>query len=98
MIIETPYGTFEGVDFTRVERRKHLKEMRTVWANNDAAEQMDFCDKFAKIIFDGDKGVDKALKGLAAVEEDDVLIRLVCGYMGVDVDKAGDIVEKQIGD
>ena len=98
MTIETPYGTFEGVDFTRVERRKHLKEMRTVWASNDSVEQMDYCDKFALAIFDGEKGVDEALKGLSAVEEDDVLIRLVCGYMGVDVDKAGDIVEKQIGD
>ena len=61
-------------------------------------EQMDYCDKFALAIFDGEKGVDEALKGLSAVEEDDVLIRLVCGYMGVDVDKAGAIVEKQIGD
>ena len=98
MTIETPYGIFEGIDFSRLERRKYLKEMRLVWGSDDTSKQMDFCDRFAKIIFEGDEGVDKALDGLTAVEEDDVLIRLVCGYMGVDIDKEGQIVEKQIGD
>ena len=95
MVIETPYGSFEGIDFTRVERRKHLREMRKVWAENDAVAQMDYCDNFAKAIFGSSKKMDEALEGLSAVEEDDVLIRLVCGYMGVDVDKvSGNLTEK----
>ena len=87
MIVNTKNGEFECRDITRAERRKHLKKVKKAFAHQDSDELHDLCDEFGKIAF---KDIDESLKGLSALQEDEVLVSVVCAYMGIDL-------EKQIG-
>jgi len=84
MKVNTDHGEFECRDITRVERRKHYKKVKLAFAKQDPEDLHDLCDEFAKIAF---KDIDESLKGLTALQEDEVLIAIVCGYMGVDLEK-----------
>ena len=91
MIVETKHGEFECREIGRKERRKLLRTAKKVFVEQDADQIHDLCDEFALIAFKDDKGIEKALKGLTALQEDEVLVKIVCDYMGIDP-------EKQIGD
>jgi len=84
MKVNTDHGEFECRDITRTERRKHYKKVKLAFAKQDPEDLHDLCDEFAKIAF---KDIDESLKGLTALQEDEVLIAIVCGYMGVDLEK-----------
>ena len=71
----------------RKERRKWLKKAKKVFKDQDPDKIHDLCDEFAIIAFKDDKGIEKALKELSAIQEDEVLIQIVCEYMGVDLGK-----------
>tara|TARA_Y100000310_G_C20020809_1_gene507285 strand:- start:150 stop:416 length:267 start_codon:yes stop_codon:yes gene_type:complete len=88
MIVNTAHGEFNCRDITRTERRKHYRKVKLAFTKQNAEELHDLCDEFAKIAF---KDIDESLKGLSALQEDEVLIAIVCGYMGIDL-------EKQTGD
>ena len=84
MIVHTDHGEFDCRDISRTERRKHYKKVKKAFTKQDTDELHDICDDFAKIAF---KNVDKSLEGLTALQEDEVLVAVVCGYMGVDLEK-----------
>ena len=88
MKVNTKHGEFDCRDITRAERRNHLKRVKKTFAKQDSDELHDLCDEFGEIAF---KNVDEALKGLSAIQEDEVLVSVVCAYMGIDL-------EKQTGD
>ena len=83
MVSNTKHGEFECRDIGRKERRKWLKKAKKVFIKQDPDEIHDICDEFALIAFKDDKGVDKALSGLTALQEDEVLIQIVCDYLGI---------------
>ena len=84
MIVNTKHGEFECLDITRSERRKHYKKVKLAFTNQNTDELHDLCDDFAKIAF---KNADESLKGLTAIEEDEILVAIVCGYMGIELGK-----------
>tara|TARA_R110002020_G_scaffold436754_2_gene646917 strand:- start:442 stop:708 length:267 start_codon:yes stop_codon:yes gene_type:complete len=84
MKVNTAHGEFECRDITRTERRKHYRTVKKAFVNQETDELHKLCDEFAKIAF---KDIDKSLEGLTALQEDEVLIAIVCGYMGIDLGK-----------
>ena len=87
MIVNTKYGEFNCEDINRKERRKWLKKAKKVFKDQEPDAIHDLCDEFAIIAFKDDKGIEKALKELSAIQEDEILIQIVCEYMGVDLGK-----------
>jgi len=87
MIVTTKHGEYDCHDIERKERRKLLKKAKKVFVDQDPDEIHDLCDEFSLIAFKDDKGVDKALKGLTAIQEDEVLVSIVCQYLGLDQEK-----------
>ena len=87
MIVETKHGEFKCREIGRKERRKLLKRAKKVFIDQEPDKIHDLCDEFALIAFKDDKGIDKALEGLTAIQEDEVLVQLVCDYMGLDPEK-----------
>ena len=84
MKVNTAHGEFECRDITRTESRKHYRTVKKAFVNQETDELHKLCDEFAKIAF---KDIDKSLEGLTALQEDEVLIAIVCGYMGIDLGK-----------
>ena len=84
MKVNTAHGEFECRDITRTERRKHYRKVKLAFVKQETDELHKLCDEFAKIAF---KNIDKSLEGLTALQEDEVLIAIVCGYMGIDLGK-----------
>ena len=82
MVVDTPHGEFEIQDITRKERRKHYKEVKKTDMSN-LGDMHELCDKFALLAFGDEKTVDEKLKGLSAVEEDEVLSAIIVAYMGL---------------
>tara|TARA_R110002020_G_scaffold394140_2_gene604217 strand:+ start:210 stop:485 length:276 start_codon:yes stop_codon:yes gene_type:complete len=84
MIVETPHGEFECQDITRKERRKHYGKVKQVYANNDAKELHELADEFILIAFNSEEEADERLKGLSALQEDEVITAIILAYMGLD--------------
>jgi len=82
MIVETKHGEFEVKDMTRKERREQYRKVKAVFKSADVSELHDLGDEFAELAFNDP---DKALEGLTAIEEDQVLIEIISQYMGLDL-------------
>ena len=87
MIVETQHGQFECKDITRKERRDLYKRVKLVGAENDLSNLHDLDDEFAIIAFGDEKGIEKALKNLTPLQEDEVLNDIIGTYMGFDLGK-----------
>jgi hypothetical protein len=85
MIVETKHGSFEVKDITRKERRKFYKKVKRVGTTNDLEKLHDLGDEFSLLAFGDEKNADKALEGLSAIEEDEVLSVIIGAYMGFDL-------------
>ena len=83
MVVDTKHGEFEVNDITRKERRKHYKKVKEVFADQDQAKLHDLADEFTLLAFGDDKTADDKLKGLTALEEDEVLTAIIVAYMGI---------------
>ena len=88
MIITTKHGEFECKDITRLERRKIYKRVKNVFMDNDIEKLHDLADEFTLFAFGNNKNADKALEGLSAVQEDEVLMEIISQYMGFDLKNA----------
>ena len=88
MIITTKHGEFECKDITRLERRKIYKRVKNVFMDNDIEKLHDLADEFTLFAFGNSKNADKALEGLSAVQEDEVLMDIISQYMGFDLKNA----------
>ena len=85
MIVDTPHGEFEVKDITRKERRKFFKRVKQVFSSKDLTKLHELGDEFALLAFKDEKQADKALEGLTAVQEDEVLTSIIGAYMGLDL-------------
>tara|TARA_R100001443_G_scaffold56496_1_gene67448 strand:- start:2742 stop:3020 length:279 start_codon:yes stop_codon:yes gene_type:complete len=86
MVIETKHGDFEVNEITRKQRREHYKEVKKVFnLDNNLEEMHELADKFTLLAFGTEKKADEALKGLSALEEDEVLSSIIVSYMGLDL-------------
>ena len=88
MIVTTKHGEFECKDTTRVERRKMYKRVKGVFLDNDIEKLHDLADEFTLFAFGNNQNADKALEGLSAVQEDEVLMDIISQYMGFDLKNA----------
>jgi|TARA_R100001530_G_scaffold82817_2_gene57689 hypothetical protein len=86
MIVETKYGEFDCKDITRTKRREIYKRVKEVFQSADIGGLHELGDEFALLAF-GDKA-DDILKGLSAVEEDEILLQIISDYMGLDLKNA----------
>ncbi len=85
MIVDTQHGQFEVKDITRKERRKYYKKVKEVFTSQDLAQLHILGDEFALLAFENDKNAEESLKGLSAVQEDEVLTQIIGAYMGIDL-------------
>tara|TARA_R100000458_G_C8207655_1_gene196172 strand:+ start:247 stop:522 length:276 start_codon:yes stop_codon:yes gene_type:complete len=83
MIVNTPHGEFEVNDITRKERRKYYGRVKEVYASNDPKEIHELTDDFILVAFGSEEEADKKLKGLSALEEDEVFTAIILAYMGL---------------
>ena len=88
MIVTTKHGEFECKDNTRIERRKIYKRVKGVFLDNDIEKLHHLADEFTLFAFGNSKNADKALEGLSAVQEDEVLMDIISQYMGFDLKNA----------
>tara|TARA_R100001443_G_scaffold17872_1_gene28477 strand:+ start:770 stop:1045 length:276 start_codon:yes stop_codon:yes gene_type:complete len=84
MVVETKHGEFEVNNITRKQRRDHYKKVKTVFANQVPEELHDLADEFTLLAFGDEKKAEKKLKGLSALEEDEVLTAIIIAYMGLE--------------
>ena len=84
MIVDTKHGDFEVKDITRKQRRDLYKEVKVVFANQNPEELHDLADKFSLIAIKDEKEAEEKLKGLTALQEDEVLASIMLAYMGLD--------------
>ena len=82
MIVETKHGSFEVKEINRKERRKFYKKVKGVGQDNDIEKLHDLGDEFASLAFGDEKKAEKALEGLSAIQEDEVLSEIIGAYMG----------------
>ena len=87
MIVTTKHGDFEVKEFSREERRKHFRKIKEVSKSGDLLELHDLGDEFALYAFDDP---DESLKGLTALQEEDVLMAIISQYFGLDLNLSGD--------
>ena len=85
MVVDTPYGEFEVNDITRKERRKFYKKVKQVFTSQDLSKLHELGDEFAVLAFGDEKKAEESLKGLTAVQEDEVLTSIIGSYMGLDL-------------
>ena len=83
MIVDTKHGEFEVNDITRKQRRDLYKKVKTVFAEQKPEELHDLADEFALIAFKDEKEAEERLKGLTALQEDEVLASIMLAYMGL---------------
>ena len=82
MVVHTKHGEFECKDITRKQRREIYKKVKKVFVDLKPELVHDLADEFALIAFENEKGVEKNLKGLTALQEDEVLMEIINSYMG----------------
>ena len=85
MVVDTNHGEFECKDITRKERRKFYKRVKEVFTSQDISKLHDLGDEFALLAFGNEADADKALEGLTALQEDEVLTAIISAYMGLDL-------------
>ena len=85
MIVDTPHGEFEVKDITRKERRVYYKKVKEVYTSQDLERLHELGDEFTLLAFEDDNKADEALKGLSALQEDEVLTAIIGAYMGLDL-------------
>jgi hypothetical protein len=85
MIVDTKHGEFEVKDITRKQRRDLYKEVKVVFANQNPEELHDLADEFTLLAFKDEKEAEEKLKGLDAMQEDEVLAKIIVAYMGLDM-------------
>ena len=84
MIVDTKYGQFECKDITRVKRRKLYRKVKVIFADQKMDEMHDLADEFAILAFGNEDKAEKVLASLTALQEDEVLMRIINAYMGVE--------------
>tara|TARA_R110000772_G_scaffold165533_4_gene276886 strand:- start:8171 stop:8446 length:276 start_codon:yes stop_codon:yes gene_type:complete len=82
MVITTKHGDFECKDITRKKRRELYKSVKLVFKDLKPEEIHELANKFALIAFGTEEKVEKALEGLTALAEDEVLMEVINSYMG----------------
>ena len=88
MVVNTEHGEYNCKDITRKERRKLYKKVKAISQTNDLEKLHDLADEFANLAFGGEKEAEENLKGLSAVQEDEVLNVIIATYMGFDLGNA----------
>lgn len=83
MTVETSHGEFVVNDITRKQRRDYYKKVKRVFASQDVEQLHDLADEFSLIAFGDEKKAEKELKGLSALQEDEVLTAIIVAYMGM---------------
>ncbi len=90
MIVETKHGEFEVNDITRKQRRDHYKKVKLVFSLQDDDPKKpellhDLADEFTLLAFQDEKEAEEKLKGLDAMQEDEVLAKIIVAYMGLEM-------------
>tara|TARA_R100000655_G_scaffold70690_1_gene108985 strand:- start:7 stop:282 length:276 start_codon:yes stop_codon:yes gene_type:complete len=88
MIVDTKHGQFECKDINRKQRRTLYKKVKEASQDSDLGQLHDLADEFADIAFGGEKGAEEKLKGLTALQEDEVLNEIIASYMGFELGNA----------
>ena len=88
MIVETPHGEFECQDITRKQRRNHYGKVKMVFAMDDeditkTDKLHSLADEFTLLAFGSEEEAEEKLKGLTALQEDEVLTAIIVAYMGM---------------
>ena len=82
MIVDTKHGQFKCNDINRKQRRGLYRKVKTIFASEDMEQMHDLADEFALLAFGDEKKAEKALGGLSALQEDEVLLTIINNYMG----------------
>ena len=82
MIVDTKHGQFKCKDINRKQRRGLYRKVKTIFASEDMEQMHDLADEFALLAFGEEKKAEKALGGLSALQEDEVLLTIINNYMG----------------
>ena len=82
MIVDTKHGQFKCKDINRKQRRGLYRKVKTIFASEDMEQMHDLADEFALLAFGAEKKAEKALGGLSALQEDEVLLTIINNYMG----------------
>ena len=85
MVVDTKFGEFECKDITRKERREFYKKVKMAFTSQDLNQLHSLQDEFTLLAFEDDDKAEDALKGLTAVQEDEVLTAIIGAYMGLDL-------------
>ena len=85
MVVDTKHGQYECVDIDRKQRRQLYKKVKQVSQESDLGELHDLADEFAVLAFGGEKQAEEKLKGLTALQEDEVLNEIIASYMGFEL-------------
>tara|TARA_R110000744_G_scaffold34839_1_gene80946 strand:- start:2263 stop:2538 length:276 start_codon:yes stop_codon:yes gene_type:complete len=85
MVVNTDHGEYICKDITRKERRVLYKKVKSISQTSDVEKLHDLADEFAELAFGGEKEAEEGLKGLSAVQEDEVLNVIIATYMGFDL-------------
>tara|TARA_R100000995_G_scaffold84541_1_gene63545 strand:- start:624 stop:899 length:276 start_codon:yes stop_codon:yes gene_type:complete len=85
MVVDTKFGEFECKDITRKERREFYKKVKMAFTSQDLNQLHSLQDEFTVLAFEDDDKAEDALKGLTAVQEDEVLTAIIGAYMGLDL-------------
>ena len=86
MIVETLNGSFECLSITRKQRRELYRKVKEVYKNEENVTDLeqihDLAEEFVMVAFGTEENAEKALGGLSALEEDEVLMEIINSYMG----------------
>ena len=82
MIVNTKHGQFKCKDINRKQRRGLYRKVKTIFASEDMEQMHDLADEFALLAFGDEKKAEKALGGLSALQEGEVLLTIINNYMG----------------
>ncbi len=86
MIVETQHGSFECLSITRKQRRELYRKVKEVYKNEENVTDLeqihDLAEEFVMVAFGTEENAEKALGGLSALEEDEVLMEIINSYMG----------------
>ena len=86
MIVETQHGSFECLSITRKQRRELYRKVKEVYKNEENVTDLeqihDLAEEFVMDAFGTEENAEKALGGLSALEEDEVLMEIINSYMG----------------
>ena len=86
MIVETQHGSFECLSITRKQRRELYRKVKEVYKNEENVTDLeqihDLAEEFVMVAFGTEENAVKALGGLSALEEDEVLMEIINSYMG----------------